>query len=222
MAVVIGILIAYLILVAVLAHIIYDFKAKRETRIRNLPHLLFITECHKLTEKKPEYLKAFTNEAEYTLLDELYKKLPIYYKAYASSILNTPLVLYKPVSPDTAAIIGTAMGGTAVGIVAAMNAREREAAYRQNALDVIRSQIETGSAYEQLHKCYSTIIAIINTKENTKNDWDNTKFLISKEIDEKHRKEYEEKKKKCKRYKKFYTCIYFYLYHCSAYVFFLK
>lgn len=158
-------------------------------------HLFFIKECHKLTEKKSEYLEAFTNEAEYVLLDELYKKLPIYYNEYASSILNTPLALSKPVSPDTAAIIGTAIGGTAVGIVAAMNAREREVAYRQNALDVIQSQVETGSAYERLNKCYSTIVAIINTKESTKNDWDNTKLLIQKEIDEKHREEDVEKEK---------------------------
>lgn len=140
-----------------------------------------------LSNKKEEYLKNFKNKPEYALLDELYKKLPCYYNKFAISILNAPLATRKPISPDTAGIIGTVIGGTAVGIVSALNAKEKEEQYRQNAKKVIQSQIEIGSAYEQLFKCCSCIEAILKTQDTTRNDWEKIRYPIRADINRKQK-----------------------------------
>ncbi|MCM1089735.1 MAG: hypothetical protein NC092_01200 [Butyrivibrio sp.] len=143
----------------------------------------------KLIDKRDKYLKLFENKPEYALLDELYKKLPTYYYSCGSAILNTPLALPEPVSPNTAAIIGTVVGGTAVGMAAALSAKEKETQYRQNEKAVIRSKFETKNAYKQLSKCCLCIEDILKTQEATRVDWENTLSLIRENIDKEQKKD---------------------------------
>lgn len=160
-------------------------------------HLILMKECQKLIEKKDEYLNLFADEStDLALLKKLYDKLPVYYNQYIRAILHAPLAMYKPVSPNTAAAIGSAIGGTAVGIVAALNAKEREEVYRKNAQDVITSKIETGTTSEQLYACRSSIINLLSMKESTRRDWEEMVSVIRMEVKKEKEKEEEEERRK--------------------------
>ena len=154
-----------------------------------IQHMEIEEKSLKLIDKRDKYLKLFENKPEYVLLDELYKKLPTYYYSVGIAILHTPLALPEPISPNTAAIIGTVVGGTAVGMTSALSAKEKEAQYRQNKEAVIRSKVETKKAYEQLSKCCLCIEDILKTQEATRVDWENTLSLIRENIDKKQKED---------------------------------
>lgn len=117
------------------------------------------------------------------LLDELFYVLPDLYQKYATEILRAPLSLSKPPNPYTAAYIGEMVGGTAVGMVAAQNAIEKEKAYKENRNAVFLSQINVGNAYDKLNNCYWSIVSIIEMIERNKEDWDKTVNDIIAELD---------------------------------------
>lgn len=155
-----------------------------------------------LINKRNEYLKAFSGEedkAVYPKLEKLYFKLPSYYYEHGSAVLNTPMYLRKPVSPATAGAIGSAIGGTAVGVAAVLDAIEEEEKYRQTAQRVDQARYSERVAYRRLYECYVGIVAIIRTKETTRKDWENQCRLIREKEErriEAQRREEEEKERK--------------------------
>lgn len=127
-----------------------------------------------LKNKKEKYLKEHEDSDNYIFLKELFDILPRLYNEYAQAVLHTPLAMTKSPNPYTAAYLGTMIGGVAVGMVAAHNAIEKQKAYEQNVKDVFLSKFETGNAYDKLNDCYWSIISILEQKESTKSDWENT------------------------------------------------
>jgi len=167
---------------------IYMKKNSKEKIDKDLyRQMAFIRECNILLEKKREYLEALKTSDDYFALTELYDRLPELYSNYGSAVLTTPLRLTKPTSPYTAAIVGTQIGGVAVGMVAAQNAIEKQKAYEKNVLNVIEASLKQGNAFDKAMYCFESIENIIRKDFDTKNDWYNEKEKIEIELKKKYR-----------------------------------
>ena len=147
----------------------------------------FIKACKSLCDNKDFYLAVFKDDAEYYALKELFDHLPKLYNDYAIEVLRTPLQLTRPVSPYTAAAIGTQIGGVAVGVAAAQNALKKQEAYEKNVKDVIMASIKTGNALDKVTYCYESIISIILKKPISADDWRKVTTSVDNEIREKYR-----------------------------------
>lgn len=145
----------------------------KENNSKPSANVLFVKKCNALLEKKNEYLEQFEGDDEYYMLDELYKRFPQLFNDYSRTVLGTPMALSKPASPYTVGLIGTMVGGGVVGALAAMDAMEKERKYKENVVQVIKSQIETGNARDKVNNCFLSIVAIIDSKETTQEDWSN-------------------------------------------------
>ena len=176
--------------IIIVAFSIYSFyhyiTFKERIDINTYSQMVFIRKCKALCDKRSDYLKVFENDQLYIPLKELYNKLPSLYNQYGIEVLNTPLQLTKPVTPYTAAFLGTQIGGVAVGIVAAQSAIEKQKAYEKNVIDVIESSLRTGNALDKVTYCYDSIESIIGKKDDTRHNWENEK----RDIDLEFRKKY--------------------------------
>lgn len=147
-------------------------------------HLRLYTQ---LLHKETYYLRLFEKKQEYLILKELFRCFKKFYDEYGSAVLNAPLQMTRPASPFTAAALGNMVGGAAVGIAAAYTAVQKEARYQQNYRSVIESKLNVGNAYDKVHNCYLSIISIIETNENTKEDWEKVKTSVDNEMNEKYK-----------------------------------
>lgn len=175
------------ILCASIYSIYYSMHYKQRISAETYEQMLFIDKCSALNDKCNAYLSAFEKDSDYIALKELFHHLPALYNEYGSAVINAPLQLTKPVSPYSAAQLGTMMGGVAVGLVAAQNAIEKQKAYEQNVKDVIASNLRIGNARDKVTYCYLSIEAIIERKESIKADWQSKKDSIKAELDKKYR-----------------------------------
>lgn len=176
-----------ILLCASIYSIYYSMHYKERVSAELYEQMLFIRNCKALNDECNTYLSAFENDSDYIALKELYSRLPALYNEYGSSVINAPLQLTKPVSPYSAAQLGTMMGGVAVGLVAAHNAIEKQKAYEQNVKDVISSNLRIGNARDKVAYCYSSIEAILKKNEFAKNDWESKKTTIKAELDKQYR-----------------------------------
>lgn len=182
------IIIVYLIVVAILAYVVDDFKKKSANRISSdvFDKMLIINQYDALWNKREVYLKLFENSKEYLVLKKFYELFGNLINDYKREILHTPLKLTKPVNSYTAAYIGTKIGGAAVGMIAAQNAIEKEKAYQKNAIDVIVAELKTGNAYDKVEYCYQSIVNILSENEYANSDWNKEKQLIKDEMMKKY------------------------------------
>lgn len=129
-----------------------------------------------LNESRNEYLDAFKDENQYAaVLEKLYKLLPELCNKYISAVLNAPLQSVVPRSPQSAAFLGTIIGGAAVGIAAGLEAVEKQKAYEQNRIDVIIAQTKKLSASDALISCIKQIESILMENSKTKEAWEKKK-----------------------------------------------
>lgn len=162
-------------------------RKKKEQVSKNVyERMLLYRECTALLENRDKYMQMLKGNSEYFALEEFYNIFPKIYQEYSREVLNQPLELSRPISPYTAAMLGTQIGGVAVGVVAAQNAIEKQKTYEKNKVDVIRSQIKVGNALDKLTYCHASVIEILKTSEETKSDWENRKFEIEKEMKERY------------------------------------
>ena len=177
-----------IIIVAFSIYSFYHYKTfKEKLDYKTYSEMYFIKKCSALCDKRSEYLNVFENDNDYFALKELYDRLPGLYNQYAIEVLHTPLQLTQPVSPYTAAFLGTKIGGAAVGVVAAQNAIEKQRAYEKNVIDVIESSIRKGNALDKVTYCYESIESIIERKPELRDDWFYEKQKKDKEIRAKYR-----------------------------------
>ena len=140
-----------------------------------------------LNEKRNDYEKELVNSPDLFKYKELSKKFPSLYYGYATSVLEMPMQYTKPVSATTAAYVGTAIGGAAVGMVAANQAEKDRIAYEKNVRDVIESKLAVGSARDKVRYCYDEMIKIIKTNDKTKKDWEYTESIIDSELHQQYK-----------------------------------
>ena len=175
------------ILCASIYSIYYSMHYKERVSAETYDQMLFIRNCKALCDESDTYLAAFEKDSDYVALKELFRNLPSLYNAYGSAVISAPLQLTKPVSPYSAAQLGTMMGGVAVGLVAAQTAYEKQIAYEQNVKEVIDSNLKIGNARDKVTYCYLSIEAIIEQKESIKADWQSKKEAIKAELDSQYR-----------------------------------
>lgn len=135
-----------------------------------------------MLENVEYYQKELVDNEEYILFCELSKKLPSIFSNYAREVLNSPIKYTKPVSPTTAAYVGTQIGGLAVGLVAAQEAQRKQLEYIKNAQRVILSEIAIGDAKAQAEKCIQRMVSILNTNDKLRDHWNSKVLEIEKEI----------------------------------------
>lgn len=144
-------------------------------------------ECEALLRKRNWYLKEFESDSDYPKLKKLFDDLATFQKDYAKAALNTPLILKKSHSPYTAAYLGTKVGGTAVGVVAAQQAKEKQKAYEQSLYAAHSADSEKKHSINRIENCCGTILKIVKKKEELKNDWDKEKAAVRTKLDEQYR-----------------------------------
>lgn len=144
-------------------------------------------ECEILLRKKNWYLKEFEGDSDYPKLKNLFDDLSNFQKGYAKAAMNTPIILKKPHSPYSAAYVGTKVGGTAVGIVAAEQAKEKQIAYEQSLKAVCSADSEKRHSINRIENCCGTILKIIRKKEHLKNDWNKEKNTIKSNLEEEYK-----------------------------------
>lgn len=140
-----------------------------------------------LCQKKEKYLKEFENDNEYYVLKEFFEKLTVFNGKYASEIMAMPMIMTRPVSPYTAGMLVSQVGGVVAGAIAAQNAMERQRAYEENVKSVIENELKTKDALEKLTYCYQSIENILKKNTSVSNDWENTKIRVDEEIKEKYK-----------------------------------
>ncbi|MCD8328237.1 MAG: hypothetical protein LUC25_03975 [Ruminococcus sp.] len=132
-----------------------------------------------LCNKREKYLNVFKNSYEgnselYLELKSIYDQLPSLYNRYISSVLSTNLHLTPGVSDYTAAAVGTFIGGTAVGMVAAEKAREYRKEVAENERQIRAHEIKKGGLWGELENCFEQVSAMIRQNEFTAKDWEQT------------------------------------------------
>lgn len=135
----------------------------------------YLSVCQTLLNNEKQYLGDLEKEIDYDVLKELYAMLPQVMQQYMTSVLRVPLQLLIPRSPQSAAFIGTLIGGVSVGMFAGLDAIEKRKAYNQNRIDIIKSQISQQGAADKLNFCMKQIEAILLNYDMTREDWNNKK-----------------------------------------------
>lgn len=144
-------------------------------------------ECEALLKKRNWYLNEFKNDSDYPKLKQLFDNLSTFQKEYAKAALNTPLILKKPHSPYSAAYLGTKIGGTAVGVVAAQQTKEKQEAYEKSLKAAYTSDSNKKHSINRIENCSGTILKIVKRKEHLKNDWNKEKAAIKAKLDEQYK-----------------------------------
>ena len=117
---------------------------------------------------------------------------------YYKLLLTTNLKPIAPMSASNAGIIGSAVGGPAIGVAAAIDAEAKRIKYEQDKERYKQKQIEKSElplVKKRLEKCYDEIISIIKKNAEASKYWENKKNEYLMEKEEKKRLEEEENKK---------------------------
>lgn len=133
-----------------------------------------------------QYEKDIKEEKDLIMYKEFENAFHGYFNRLASGVLNQPIQYKKPMSTREAAYAGTMIGGVAVGMAAAMEAERKRKEYEQNALDVIKSKIEVGNAYETAERCYNEMVHILNKYPSAGNDWRDKESSIMKHLNKEY------------------------------------
>jgi len=133
-----------------------------------------------------QYEKDIKEEKDLIMYKEFENAFHGYFNRLAVGVLNQPIQYKKPMSAKEAAYAGTMLGGVAVGMAAAMEAERKRKEYEQNALEVIKSKIEVGNAYETAERCYNEMVHILNKYPSAGNDWRDKENSIMKKLNKEY------------------------------------
>ena len=122
--------------------------------------------------KKDEYIAGCNRDS---VLLKLYNEFSKAYREFASSALSTPLHYKKPMSATSAAILGTAVGGSAVGALAAIDATKKMEQYVENERNCISSNIATASAQDKAEYYFYKVQSVLYEYDDVYMDWINSK-----------------------------------------------
>lgn len=131
-----------------------------------------------LIRKKEEYIQGCGDDST---LKKLYEEFIKAYNKYASSILSMPLQEKIPMSSTSATIIGSAIGGTSMGIISGLEAKEKMNKYIENQRNYISSKIHSANARDQVEYYFYKIQTILYEYEDVYYDWIEEKNCIINE-----------------------------------------
>lgn len=149
---------------------------EKETIMDN--QLLEIHILDALSRKDKEYIQGCGNDVTLKRLFEEYNNS---LNKYRSSVLNMPLQTRKPMSSTSATVIGTVLGGTSIGIMAGIEAKDKMNSYIENQRNYISSKISSASVREQVEYYFYKIQTILYEFEDVYNDWIKEKNRIINE-----------------------------------------
>ena len=93
----------------------------------------------------------------------------------------------SPISPYAAAAIGTFIGGTAVGIVAAVDAKEKQKTVADNNKRALEIEAKQKRCQFNLNDCYECVEYYILQNENTAEDWKRQLNSIAQEMNQEYK-----------------------------------
>ena len=128
-----------------------------------------------LKDKYKEYTEGCNNDQE---LINVYQKFLSLWNKYSSSVLNTQLHIKKTMNPNSSAIVGTALGGASIGVLAALNSQQKLKKYNDNERECISSQVESDSLFAQLEFYFYKVQSNLYLYDRVYEDWINTKDKI--------------------------------------------
>lgn len=139
-----------------------------------------------LNNNKNTIMSFYNGETNETIKRLFEEEWPALYQNYAMSSMTANYRPLKPMSSTNAAIIGSAVGGTAVGMAAAIDAEKKQAQYEQNYSRYISNHVSKVRINSDIAWCYRRIEGEISKNENAKFFWENKK----REVISKHQREY--------------------------------
>lgn len=153
-----------------------EIEALKEDKIRfmtpanvlNSNEIKFLT---LLISKKELYLEYFKESEDFGKLKKLFNELASNYNEYARSVLNMPMQQYKPMSSSTAGVLGTIVGGTTTGILAAERAEKKMESYNSSQLNYYSHKASMTSSQSKVEQSYYQIEELLYNNPSAKEDW---------------------------------------------------
>lgn len=148
-----------------------------------------------LLSKRGEYLEAFEGHPKYQILSISYEHLEKNYYQYLNSLLRVTPMPTKPTNAYVAGGIGNGLGGPALGVAAFVDAKEKEAKYKEDMQKYDDNIYTVDGSKRNVDRLFAQIIEIIELQEETKLNWN--KYLREKVIenDKKERLKREEEER---------------------------
>ena len=81
-------------------------------------------------------------------------------------------------SPASSAIVGTAIGGSSIGALAALNSQQKLKKHYENERECIASQVASDSLFQQLEFYFYKVQSILYLYDGVYEDWLSTKDKI--------------------------------------------
>ena len=130
-----------------------------------------------LNKKAKEYCLGCNDDKN---ILERFKEYSAAFNVYYSSVLNMPLQSLKPMNPETAGTLGTAVGGLTFGTVASINANIKMEKYKKNQNYYYSKSGEKNSAKNKTELSFYKLQNALYEYEDVYEDWIATKGDIIK------------------------------------------
>ena len=141
-----------------------------------------------MTSEEQNLLNAFEPKdgKEYQTIKKIYNELKPLWNEYVRSLLEQPIHFDKPMSTHAAAVLGTIIGGSALGMVYAGEAAVQMEKYKQNEWDVTKSKVLVGSLEEKVWDAYQMLNVLFSQCEKTNEMITNINEKVVKELKSKY------------------------------------
>ena len=117
-----------------------------------------------LNDNLDRWIESYCDDEEKKkTLKELGSGLATLYNRASSAILGSQLYPTKPMSSDSAAILGTVVGGSALGVAAYLDAEKKNEQYKKDYAVARHDQATVTQALSDLRKRNNAIMAILET-----------------------------------------------------------
>lgn len=132
----------------------------RKTQQKINEELEYMAQVRSLFNRREENLSKCPEEKR-EKLTIAYNELATAYNNYGIHILRMPSYEKMPMSSITAAAVGSAIGGTAVGVAAAMQAKEKEEKVIQHNKEVDMAYYSKESLLSDLRAKYRAVLELL-------------------------------------------------------------
>ena len=160
-------------------------KAGNKVSKERYDELLMASMYGRLYNSKDTIIDCF-DEDDKIYITKMFSEWSKIYKEWSKDFLTANLRPLQPISPTTSAFIGSKIGGTAVGVAAAMDAQKKKENYEQAYSKYISEESNRMQHRIDIKIKYGEIVYEIESNESAKKLWGK----IKEEVETKHKQEY--------------------------------
>lgn len=178
-------LIAIIVLI-VIAFFVFTSKPKKTISGQFYNELFDMRKYGALLENAPKLYDMISPQDKFKF-KSLIKDFEKQYNDFTVNSLSINLKPYIPMSTEKAAFIGTKVGGTAVGVAAALNAEKKQEQYKKDMQRYNETEAKKGSSIKETEEIFNRIESIICNNNTANEEWNTIKNNISKQLLQEYR-----------------------------------